>query len=641
MSIIRTRPREVAAIKDSQLLPLIELVVAMWSMHNVAEEPPEGEESSEDDFTRIASIALPLLRVVAKQNVFSLPSSVYTKLRKVITVYQKGGDILEDSDAWSELVSTAFSNFCTPVLDGIDGMDHGLDAAELKFFKTVLKYTISGDWSLKAVVKSKSFIRSSMPHLAHIFDSKIEPEYEAPDEYEDLRQIMEALMNNLRAIHVDYIADPWTATREGVDFLKKWTPEDKDNNVMAGIDMAFILSEYGAHTPHDLYVTGFNYLKRIASDTIVDFLSGKDPSKLPIQFARLKGGLGNYVALPMSILPVGFTGMVGLEMTKTSYKLAFYSEFGEILTKPPTGVVVMNRHYTRGSTENVCKYMIPWSAGKSINHLYTREAHVAKRIERYEGASRVVDNIKALRAKWVKGLKSTDTKTQILAAMCEIGYTCAPRTGEVGNGTVIDGKKHSTYALTTLLVKHVIVQSKNLIFIKYLGKAAEIQNHEISGTDVVTKQIIRILTQLVEGKNPDDPLFTYPSLRGKYNGQAPVTNRMLNDFLKKLPMLDQTFKVFRKLKATVSFKEFIDKALADNGDKPWTDAQATKTVLAASVYAGTKLGHAATKGKTPSGRMALQYYILTQYVVGFFEKTGTKMPKDIKLALSIASDDED
>lgn len=250
----------------------------------------------------------------------------------------------------------------------------------------------------------------------------------------------------------------------------------------------------------------------------------------------------------------------------------------------------------------------------------------------------------------------------ILAMICEIGYQAAPRTGEKGTSSLdTNGSRTPTYALTTLKIGHLVTDPvecnpaiwgskeddgtysypssdiKKVAF-KYKGKAAEPQYHEFLTTNnsdgdgesrvllnnILTKYIANLARAYADmGINAKseieikrEQLFRIPNVRaGKeapVNEWSIVLNRHVNDYLKKRVKFDGTFKMFRKLKATKEFMDYMESV------KSTLDASNIEShILHAAGLAGKALGHAAAKRKA-TGTMALQYYIEVRTVLDYY-----------------------
>lgn len=255
-------------------------------------------------------------------------------------------------------------------------------------------------------------------------------------------------------------------------------------------------------------------------------------------------------------------------------------------------------------------------------------------------------------------------KNGILAMICEIGYQAAPRTGEKGSSSLdSNGTRTPTYALTTLKIGHLILDPvechparwgskeddgeysypssriKSVSF-KYKGKAAEPQYHEFSSAtpttdgDVMAHKLLnQILTKYIanlarayadmgtyalsETEIKRQQLFRIPNVRS--NSEAPVNewsivlNRHVNEYLKKRIKFDGTFKMFRKLKATKEFMDYMDSVKGT-----MTAEDIDSHILHAAGLAGKALGHAAAKRKA-TGTMALQYYIEVNTILEYYK----------------------
>lgn len=272
-----------------------------------------------------------------------------------------------------------------------------------------------------------------------------------------------------------------------------------------------------------------------------------------------------------------------------------------------------------------------------------------------------VDSAKTQKAKdAIKPPSAVQWRKGMLAMICEIGYQAAPRTGERGTSSIDKGSNSRvpTYALTTLNLSHLVITPEEYnplnwsqnsgkmtltdalniksIAFKYRGKAAEPQFHMFSdvatdGDSTSRRLIMRILRDYIaqlsdayskEGMDlatiKKQHIFKIPIVRGAtlapISAWTDILNRNVNGYLKSLGFPSTfTFKMFRKLKATKEFMEYMDSVksqlTADNIDQH---------VLHGAALAGKALGHAAAKQRA-TGTMAMQYYIVSAIVLDYYQ----------------------
>ena len=425
------------------------------------------------------------------------------------------------------------------------------------------------------------------------------------------------------------------------------------------------------------------------------------------------------VYIPPNIMPsANFTGYAIEVDTKGKFDVEYLSPFKEPLDKIPRGNVVMNPAYQEGSKIFVCTYIDPVSKVQSRNYIYTKAADTVKRSNRYEKILSLIDNVDEYRAKWLQDIKTfaiaaktyiadnggslaaLQTRVKIketpparipiktirlgvLGLLCELGYQLAPRTGEKGNATMVDGEKVYTYALSTLKLNHLESFPENFnpayaarlkdqtgtktlikpsqvqkLILAYPGKDAQKQQHLISKQtlggdadakstwDALTGYLMlladQLYTQQVEtldqplAKLLNQQLFKVPNANATTSPLwVDADNKMLLAYLKnEIGFGGQTFKAFRKLKATKVFKEFMDNA-KDN----LTTDNIDKIIMLGAKQAGMALGHAAAKGTT-SGDMALNYYIIPQMIKYYYELIGAEPSGKLKSVIESVSKDD-
>lgn len=261
----------------------------------------------------------------------------------------------------------------------------------------------------------------------------------------------------------------------------------------------------------------------------------------------------------------------------------------------------------------------------------------------------------------------------MLAMLCEIGYQAAPRTGEKGNSTLMSsGQRQSTYALTTLKIGHVHLTPESLnplirvagnpnrpkklgdgldrlekLVFMYKGKAAEPQQHIFTrqtkdGDSLIRSDLMSALGSYInlinmsvyEDKSEATALdvakqnfFRIPTAKRMgirtTGGWIVILNRHVNQYLKRDLKFPDTFKVFRKLRATSIFMNYMD-SLGDGLNAETINHH----VNVGAAMAGSELGHAAAKSRA-SGTMALQHYIDAQTILGYYATVQASPSKKI------------
>lgn len=390
--------------------------------------------------------------------------------------------------------------------------------------------------------------------------------------------------------------------------------------------------------------------------------------------------LSDGIYIPPDLMPsANFNGFAQeITLDSGAKGVAYLSKFGEPLNKSIRGFVTNNDSYEQHSTSRVCTYIDPVSVGLSVNYVYTQKAETTKKTQRYGGTLGIISDLDTYRNSWMKDVKALSSaiisskgskqairpmiiRRGVLGLLCELGYQVAPRTGEKGNSTILQGKSVATFAITTVRLRHVVtapakynpavnatqekpdtiakyLSSVKKIIISYPGKDAQPQSHELSLSTLPNNDEGRKLWTALVGylallglqfkSHPDnynlvdstelqrEQLFKVPN--GNATSQTlwvDVHNRMLNAYIKqqvKFPE-GQTFKAFRKLKATKAFADYMDSVKSE-----LSSSNIDKFVRQGAAVAGKQLGHAAARRGTPTGDLALSYYILPSVVESYY-----------------------
>lgn len=426
-----------------------------------------------------------------------------------------------------------------------------------------------------------------------------------------------------------------------------------------------------------------------------------EPQRWDVVYRRItRGDAGVYV--PIDQFPnEQWKGVVEATNLDGDYSIVHRSPFNEPLDKPVIGNVVMNPAYEKGSSVFVATFVVPTSGGTK-QYAYTSSTTKSNNAERFKQTREIIDNLDAYRQRWLTHLSqfataleafenaleanaksTTKVKREVkpltaglwrkgmLAAICELGFQVAPRTGEKGNSTLVNGKRVSTYALTTLQLRHITTTPTNLnplyaneskgeeigklskLILSYPGKANESQSHTItarvsSGDNATARRnLIKILDsymrissmsiqqsakKLSKAELQNQAFFKLPNMRNNNTGTAiqnadgwaEILNRHVNHYLKTDIGFPSTFKMFRKLKGTMVFMREMDKVK----DK-LTKANIEQYMISAGITAGDELGHAAAKRKAGCD-MAMKYYIDSSAILSYFALIGATPTKKVE-----------
>lgn len=317
-------------------------------------------------------------------------------------------------------------------------------------------------------------------------------------------------------------------------------------------------------------------------------------------------------------LPQGFVGLIdGVGKVYTSTGKA-------IKTLPGPGFAVeMNENYDpKKDDQYVFTTVTP--EGRRSQHVYTVGYSKAKTDEKFAkvaNLSKVMDNV---RRKWLPYIKKSDTSPQCVAStMLELMYEFSSRIGSMGNAT----GGTATQGLSTLMVKNMVNRGAQVV-LKYKGKDAVVQVHQLDGSTTVSKLLVKNLRTLVAGKEPTDFIFTYD-----HNGRsARMTGNLVNKWFAKMGAPEGV--TVHKLRH-VQGSRIFEKLLLENADKifktdkPLSQAQADKVLKTLATQVGVQLGHVRGIGKqqkaTPS--TAIANYIDPNLMVGLYVRLGLRPPR--------------
>ena len=280
----------------------------------------------------------------------------------------------------------------------------------------------------------------------------------------------------------------------------------------------------------------------------------------------------------------------------------FYTKYKEPLAGPPTGEVLMNPQYKKGSSQYVFKCKAP--GAKTYQTVYTVDALTKARASKFDAVLKSVSKIGKVRAKWLRDVKAS----RELGIITELAYLTCARIGTLGNET--DGKP--TYGLSTLLAKHARIKG-NTLTLSYPGKKGVKQKHIIKADDASTRQIIKFFEDILPELNPSDRIFD-------------VNGTMVNKYIRALG-LDISVHKFRTLRGTVLMSEELENQMARLAKNP-----AEKTVHEAFKKAATTvaklLGHynSTANGVKLSTATSIKNYIDPSVCIAFFDKYEVRLP---------------
>lgn len=550
------------------------------------------------------------------------------------------------------------------------------DPDELTFIKAILGYTLNLGRSYQSVrtidfiIKATKELFPDVKTLIYQQTAEDTPDYDAPADYESKVTTLKAILERNQ---VASIADPifgnMLATYAGLEKLKRENEGDYKQYVeihkyLNAEAFKAIISDIvndcdGMGNPWNAVY------KRVTQYSEVYIPTSHYPNGSWTGIIEvIKTERGDYGILyrspygePLKQQPVGNIEMNSKYEKGSSQFIARY--------------VVPN---SRGLTKN---YIYTLEATKTKNlDRFSETRNILDKVDEYRGKwmkdvkslATALDSYQTKMDKaktpkqqlTIKGPTALQWRKGILAMICEIGYQAAPRTGERGTSSIDKGSNSRvpTYALTTLTMRHLVVDPveynpvnwaetgtamshaesnkiKSVSF-NYRGKAAEPQYHTF--TDVTTdgdtnsrRILMRILRSYIgqtatgyatvqEDRNDigRQNIFKIPAARGAtlepITDWIVVVNKHVNGYLKSLGFpATFTFKMFRKLKATKEFMDYMDSVKSQ-----LTPENIDNHVMQGASESGRALGHAAIKRKA-TGTMAMQYYIVSAIVLEYYQ----------------------
>lgn len=282
------------------------------------------------------------------------------------------------------------------------------------------------------------------------------------------------------------------------------------------------------------------------------------------------------------ILP-GFTGRVNAD-------LEWYdNDNNRIAGVPSTNVftkVQMNPDPKPG--KYVFTAVPPEGSGSKPKYFFRAKDLRERRDAKFAMVAEVAPIIEHARKVWLSGIRNfrpEDVNT--VAAVCiELAYQFASRIGTPGNST----KGQSTYGLSTILVKHIRFSNTGFV-ITYPGKDGIKASHKYVANDATSRMILGIMKDLVDGKQPTDPVFTVSTRNGFVPLRVPVVTRV---FRKVVGHPDITIHKIRTLKGTVLFNDLVDQYISKNRGKTPSPENVVSQWKTMGEAVGKELNHVRT-----------------------------------------------
>lgn len=138
-------------------------------------------------------------------------------------------------------------------------------------------------------------------------------------------------------------------------------------------------------------------------------------------------------------------------------------------------------------------------------------------------------------------------------------------------------EKNSTYGLTTLRRKHLLIEGKNIIF-KYKAKSGKLRR-----VNIQNKKLIKLIKECAE--LPGYEVFRYIDEKGKYQC---IDSYDVNEYLRMISGSDFSSKDFRTWGGTVLAVEKLEEAMEEMEKNPRLELIPTVVGKVADVLGNTK-----------------------------------------------------
>lgn len=316
-------------------------------------------------------------------------------------------------------------------------------------------------------------------------------------------------------------------------------------------------------------------------------------------------------------IPSGFTGKVDADLN-------WYDSNGDLIGGVPTAHmfprVRMNPNRKPGEYVFTA---LPANKSSKEKYFYLVKEVRERREKKFKAVQDVVPIIQHARKVWLQGIRhfDLDDDKTVAAVAIELSYQFASRIGTEGNQT----KGQRTYGLSTALVKHLKFQT-NGFTLTYPGKDGVINSHRFVATDADGRRVLNAVKELVDGKGPNDPIFTV----GTGDDRKPLRPAVVNMVFRTIiGTKDLSIHKLRTLRGTVIFQENVDKFLKSNKGAQLSEKEAMAQLKKMAMEVGKQLNHVRTSadGETKvTPDTALKSYIDPSVQIKFFEEIGLPLP---------------
>lgn len=324
------------------------------------------------------------------------------------------------------------------------------------------------------------------------------------------------------------------------------------------------------------------------------------------------------------LLCPGFTGQI-------DDRGRLYTSLGELIDGAPNAVtfasVTMNKGYGKNGGGDWVFKAIRYD-GSDGPYYYTAAFKRAQAKQKFERVAVFDNKVEGMRKKWVNELKKfdMDNPKSICALILELLYTFSARIGSAKNAT----EGSPTFGISTLLVKHAKLEPNGGIVLRYKGKGGVPTVHKIMPSDQIMRIMAKALHELIEGKDPKDPIFTIPTRRGL----SRISGQMVNNYFRALGAGDVTVHKLRTLRGTRLFRDLAQK-LHESGKKPRNDAEAKAYLTKMATAVGKELNHvrSTSTGLKVTPATAIANYIDPTAIASVFRDWGFRPPAVVEKLL--------
>ena len=281
-------------------------------------------------------------------------------------------------------------------------------------------------------------------------------------------------------------------------------------------------------------------------------------------------------------IPTGFTGLIDAEGN-------WYTNDGKMLgnvPKYPVYTTVTMKTKADGDADWICKANKP---NGEYAYVYSKEHSENSWNHKYEVANALIKNIEKYRKKWLQNIKTPfqyGDVNAVASVVIELLYLSSDRAGSVAGGN--EGSQG--FGMCSILAKHVTVRPDHSILISYRGKDAVPFKFVLKPGNAKDKVICEVMSKLVEGKGPKDPVFSIEKLNGTWK---PVRYGAVTSYFKSLTGGANIHKL-RTVAGTGLFNVEAQKLQETMAGKKIDEKKAIEMVMKIATLVGKKLGHIKT-----------------------------------------------